>query len=47
MEARDGEVKLNKDEHDEHVWVTYQEMLRYELTPEMRVAAQTLSEHLF
>lgn len=41
------EVELNEREHDNFVWVTYGEMLKYDLTPETRNAAMALSEHLF
>jgi len=41
------EVELNEREHDNFAWVTYEEMLKYDLTPETRNAAVALSEHLF
>ncbi|MFA6278955.1 MAG: NUDIX domain-containing protein [Candidatus Paceibacterota bacterium] len=42
-----AEVELNEREHDSFVWVTYPEMLKYDLTPEVRNAAKALSDYLF
>lgn len=40
-----GKITLS-NEHSDYCWVTYQEMLEYELTPEVRKAAIILKEHL-
>ena len=41
-----GGVLRLSDEHTEHAWVTYDEMLEYDLTLEVRKAAIMLKEHL-
>ena len=41
------EVELDEREHDTFAWVTYPEMIKYDLTPEVRAAAEALSEYLF
>jgi 8-oxo-dGTP pyrophosphatase MutT (NUDIX family) len=40
-----GTLKLS-EEHTEHAWVRYLEMLAYELVPQVRKASIVLKEHL-
>jgi 8-oxo-dGTP pyrophosphatase MutT (NUDIX family) len=43
--ARRGRVRRSKD-HDNHVWVTYDQLITYELTTETRKAANVLKSLL-
>jgi len=47
MRAIGGEeIRLKKDEHNGFAWLSYDEMLSYDLTPETRRAAVVLREYL-